>query len=273
MKKITVLAFAALALTIGLFVYQDFLIKTVVRIQRADDPNQFTAEDMLKKVEPILIGTVEFDGQIIEFYYDEDMLENNGIYYTLQGKQQQITYPQAYINSKDNRLRFFVNYDLDYTVHADNQPIEPNQVIQLKAGNRLVDAQLYHLDKSKQITLKSNLHFEEYSFGCSVHALCGHIESMQPEIIEAFLPEWKKTSWPDGLKFGDLDYLLTFRQNRYAYDFISGGYTVHYIDYLTAQDEHGRFYVVKETNTHEFYELTASQWEEFQTFLKSYSSQ
>ena len=273
MKKITALSVLALSALILFFSFYPKMIEIIVRIQRSDNPSSITVEELLQEIEHVLLATTEFDGQQIEFYYDEGMLENDGIYYTTQGKQQKITYPQNFINSEDHQYRFFADFKDEFEVYQNDVLVEPYEVLQIDYKKCKVDIPLYQLDKSKKTTLKQKGISVHYSFGCGAQSLCGHIESMQPEEVESLISTWKKSSWPDGITYNDLDYLLGFRENYYSYDFISGGFTFQIINYLTTQDNRGIFYVAKETSTHEFYELTASQWEEFQTFLKSYSSQ
>ena len=51
-----------------------------------------------------------------------------------------------------------------------------------------------------------------------------------------------------------------------------GTYSLSTVGVKTVQDKKGVHYIIKETNTNEFYEVTQDQLDEFYLFLKNYKN-
>ena len=192
MKKIKAAVTALLTLTVSSFLFMPRLLRMMTRIQRLENRAEITQNHLTQDADPVLLATVQFDNQAIEFYYDINDKVNNGLYYSAYGKKQRITYPQNLIISADGQFYFYADFANEFEVYQNEERLNPYQTIEVNLEHLSITIPLYQLNKNETILLKPVSAEHDYSFACSIYSLCSHIETMHPDELDFFIEKWKK---------------------------------------------------------------------------------
>lgn len=267
MKKTSIIAFLALALTISFFVLYPRLIEIIVRIQRSENPSSISVNDLMEDVESEWIASTVFDDQTINFYYNIGQLENEGYFYG--SLDQRIKdYPQNMIENSTHTHKFYVNFFNKYIIQENGIEIEPNEVIAINTEKHTLDIPIYYLDKSKTITMKERSIQEDITFGCSYPSLCAKTETIDLDTLGKMQSTWKEVESPD-FTYNEYQQLFVLHENWNTYDPLSGHITHRSTSYHYVQDKNGSHYLMISENRSSYYQLTDNQIEELFDFIKS----
>lgn len=263
MKKNYPLIFVSLILMLilSVFLFNRFQV-FLVRMMRSEDPSSLSSSDFFTDPDAVFLTSTEFDGQTVEFYYDESLLHNDGVYYTLSGKNQQIYYEQFSINSQDQKLRFYADFGSKYIICADGQELIPNEILEIQTNQVSMTIPIYYLDKSKEIRMKEK-EKEDIQFSCSATQYCAKTDSIDSTQFFSLTKSWKEVSYSEiNANYTDFSSLFSLQNNWTTYDFYSGKNTLEVTSVKEFQNQSGQHFILIDTNTSTLYQLTQSQYDE-----------
>ena len=95
-----------------------------------------------------VLGTTEFDGKTITFYYDKTLSNNSGVYYTDENSYQYVL--EHHLKSDDESTLLYVDYHSAYIIYEEDEVIDPIETVEASINDEVWNIAIYHLDTSKE---------------------------------------------------------------------------------------------------------------------------
>lgn len=206
-------------------------------------------------MEPVLVGTYQFDDQEVEIYYDCLKMESYSA--KVDGKS-----PKAdLIINKDKSKRLYIAYD-DERFKEDGELIEP--AMEMIHENQMI--MIYELHSGKEIT--RNFYPDEYTVlvyeGTSIYEWLQKMFDF--EKLENEIKNWEKTK--DQVNISDKNRCLTISSNWHKYTFTGGfGDPIEKVDFYLLKEEDGSGYVEIVDSERTLYKLTDKQVQMFEEWV------
>ena len=250
-------------LSIGILVYPQ------IQLIAASDslPERETLESQAQKENTdLLLASTEFEHTTISFYYANNQMFDQGIYYS-SGLDKIYSFNQMMIHSDDYTLYFYADFGNHEEFMANGKRIEPVEILEIRTDEITMDIAIYHLQADQKI-LRKYKEKENYTSFCKTDENC--IDTVYTDIDEFYdmVKLWTPVHEKDINSYGkQFESIVVIEDNWKEHILTQGTSSTHTLEISFLQTI-GSTYLIK-INGREvsYYSITESQLDQLNDFL------